>query len=136
MNEWFGTKELAGMTGLPGTARAIQIRAKNENWQSRPRAGRGGGCEYHISSLLADTQRAIRISQAKKAASQVSATPVGVDIREQLGHQRAHREASLVRYRKLSANLQRVIDARLELLDAARAFHAESGLPKGEAWAE
>lgn len=133
MNEWFTTQQLAGMSGLPGTERAIQIRAKNAGWQSRPRAV-GKGNEYHISSLPADTQRAIRISQAKTAASAAKAALPDLALCKDERLQR--REASLARYRKLSANLQRVIDARLELLDAARAFHATSGLPKGEAWAE
>lgn len=134
MSEWFTTQQLAGMIGLPGTERAIQIRAKNEAWQSRPRVGRGGGNEYHISSLPAETQRAIRISQAKVAASVVRNTSAIEDIRAQLEQQRAHREGSLARYRKLPAHVQRIIDARLEVLDAARQFHAQSGLPKGKAW--
>lgn len=75
MKEWFSTQELAGTAGLPGTERAIQIRAKKELWQSRPRSGRGGGNEYHIGSLPAETQRAIRISQAKKAAADVAPAP-------------------------------------------------------------
>ncbi|GAA4650808.1 DNA-binding protein [Kistimonas scapharcae] len=65
--EWFTAKELAGLPGLDGVARSVTRRAIRESWQSRPRKARGGGREYHIDSLPADTRRALRISQAKKA---------------------------------------------------------------------
>src|SRR5690606_23008207 len=132
MSEWFTSQQLVCLNGLPSSERGIRKKATAEGWTSRPRAV-GKGNEYHISSLPADTQRAIRISQAKTAASAVKAALPDLSLRKDERLQR--REASLARYRKLSANLQRVIDARLELLDAARAFHATSGLPKGEAWA-
>ncbi len=54
--EWFGAAELAGSPGMPGTERAIQIAAKKNDWLSRPRSGRGGGREYHVSSLPAVTR--------------------------------------------------------------------------------
>jgi putative transposase len=59
MKEWYSAKELAGLPGMPGTDRAIQIKAEKNNWPSRPRAGRGGGREYHISALPADTRIAL-----------------------------------------------------------------------------
>ena len=39
-------------------------RAQKENWQSRPRQGRGGGLEYHLSSLPLETQRALLIEHS------------------------------------------------------------------------
>jgi putative transposase len=54
--EWYSAKELCGMTGMPGTDRAIQLKAKRESWKSRKRQGRGGGMEYHISSFPAETR--------------------------------------------------------------------------------
>ncbi|HJW81990.1 MAG TPA: transposase domain-containing protein [Acidiferrobacterales bacterium] len=59
LKEWFSAAELAGLPGMPGTERAIQISAKKNGWQSRPRAGRGGGREYHISALPPNTQAAL-----------------------------------------------------------------------------
>ncbi len=57
--EWFATSELAGMNGMPKNVRNITIKANKEGWKSRPRNGRGGGLEYHLSSLPVETQAAL-----------------------------------------------------------------------------
>ncbi|MDO8837980.1 MAG: Mu transposase C-terminal domain-containing protein [Parvibaculum sp.] len=62
---WFSAQELAGL-GLPaiaGTERGVQLQATREGWQSRPREGRGGGREYHLTSL----PEAARIELALRA---------------------------------------------------------------------
>lgn len=51
MQEWFACIELLGIAGFPATEFRIREMAKREGWQSRPREGRGGGMEYHFSSL-------------------------------------------------------------------------------------
>ena len=60
---WFTAAELADLAlpGLPGTKRKVNERADKENWalqvddagvpRARPRKGRGGGLEFHISCL-------------------------------------------------------------------------------------
>ncbi len=57
--EWFTAKELAGMPGMPGTEQGVTKRAKAKSWPFRPRQGRGGGREYPLSCLPAETQRHI-----------------------------------------------------------------------------
>ncbi len=136
MTDWFSTQQLAGIAGLPSTAWGIVKKAESEAWQSRPRAGRGGGLEYHISSLPADSQRALRISQAKKAAAATKANPVIADLEAQAHEQQQRREQSLNRYKKLSANQKKKVDAKLSVLGAAERFHKASGLPKGKAYTE
>lgn len=61
--DWFTAAELAelALTGLPADKRAINRRARDENWLmrsnadgsmlARARAGRGGGVEFHVSLL-------------------------------------------------------------------------------------
>lgn len=61
--EWFTASELAelALPGLPGDKRSINRRADRERWPRRrgadgellvrPREGRGGGLEYHVSLL-------------------------------------------------------------------------------------
>jgi len=61
--EWFSLAELAelGLPGLPADKRSLSRRARDEHWQlrvdtsgtplSRPRVGRGGGTEFHLSLL-------------------------------------------------------------------------------------
>lgn len=55
---WFTAAEIAelDLTGLPATKRKINELAQDKRWalregMSRPRAGRGGGAEYHYSVL-------------------------------------------------------------------------------------
>lgn len=59
--EWYTARELAamGLTGMPSTERAIQLRAKREGWTCRKRQGRGGGVEYAITSLPREAQDAL-----------------------------------------------------------------------------
>ena len=55
--EWYRASELASIHGLPGTSRRVKSKAKGENWKCRPNKGRGGGWEYHISSLPWETRQ-------------------------------------------------------------------------------
>jgi putative transposase len=55
----FAASELAGLPGMPTTARRVLERAKREAWPSRARSARGGGSEYPISCLPAVTQAAL-----------------------------------------------------------------------------
>lgn len=48
---WWSAADLVGLPGLPGTVQNINAKAKREGWTSQARKARGGGCEYHISSL-------------------------------------------------------------------------------------
>lgn len=53
---WYSVQELLSLPGLPGSVRGIQKMADRQCWQSRKRVGRGGGREYHVSSLPPETQ--------------------------------------------------------------------------------
>ncbi|MBD2570022.1 Mu transposase C-terminal domain-containing protein [Anabaena lutea] len=61
---WIGTSELVGLPGLPGSKKGLIKKAQKENWQWRDRNQRGGGKEYHISSLPPQAQ-AYLLQQAK-----------------------------------------------------------------------
>ncbi len=70
----FSVSELAGLPGMPTTARRVLERAKREAWPARPRLGRGGGSEYPISCLPALTQAALaeKVLSAAPASSALS----------------------------------------------------------------
>lgn len=53
MNAYYTAQELAdlGLQLLPKTKMGVFKKAKKENWQSRPRTGKGGGLEYAFGSL-------------------------------------------------------------------------------------
>jgi hypothetical protein len=77
MQEWFSILELVGCTGLPKNRRAILYRANNEAWQSRERQGRGGGLEYHISSLPKETQQALAIKAVNERRQELAQSEAG-----------------------------------------------------------
>ncbi len=62
---WLASSELAGLPGMPSSQRSVLRRAQSENWQGRPRGGRGrSGLEYHVSSLPPETQQALAVNAA------------------------------------------------------------------------
>lgn len=83
--EWFTAAELAelALPGLPGDKRSINRRARDERWHlrndaqgapmTRPRAGRGGGTEFHIALLPA--QARIEMAQRGVSGEAVEAVP-------------------------------------------------------------
>jgi len=64
----YSAAELAAMKvpGMPGTIQGIGIRAKNEGWNTRRRAGRGGGNEFALASLPQAAQDFIRTAAARE----------------------------------------------------------------------
>jgi len=68
VKEWFSAAELAGLPGLPRAVQVINRNAQKKGWQARERQGRGGGREYHISSLPTEA----RVALAAKAAGQAT----------------------------------------------------------------
>ncbi|HFE39334.1 MAG TPA: hypothetical protein ENK06_13120 [Gammaproteobacteria bacterium] len=57
--EWFTASFIAGMPGVPKTESGVKRKAKKNGWESRRRAGKGGGIEYSINSLSELTQAAL-----------------------------------------------------------------------------
>ena len=63
MKEWWAVPELMSLPGMPSTPQGVRFKANTEQWQSRPRQGRGGGKEYHISSLPAETKTTLHFRE-------------------------------------------------------------------------
>lgn len=86
--EWFTSGELAelGLPGLPADKRSINRRAQEERWSMRhdsegellvrPRAGRGGGVEFHVSLLPG----AARLELSRRGLTGERPGPVAADI--------------------------------------------------------
>lgn len=60
IKEAYTAREIAERLGKG--ERAVQLAAKRENWQSRPRSGRGGGFEYPTITLPADVREKIALA--------------------------------------------------------------------------
>ncbi|MCX8574134.1 MULTISPECIES: DNA-binding protein [unclassified Gilliamella] len=64
MKEWFSSKELSSIAGMPTTIQGINRKARAEKWTARKRSGvRGKAVEYHIGSLPSDVKKALYIEE-------------------------------------------------------------------------
>ena len=52
----YTAKELAGLPGMPKSTKGIIEKATRDSWPSRPRQGKGGGREYLVDCLPAETR--------------------------------------------------------------------------------
>lgn len=69
--QWFSAKEIAIYTGE--TPQGINKKATNQQWKSQPRKGKGGGREYHMSSLPSETRQAIAANAMLQETEEVAA---------------------------------------------------------------
>jgi putative transposase len=51
MKKWHTAKDLAGLNGMPKTVQGVTYKAKNDHYIARFKRGRGGGHEFHLTSL-------------------------------------------------------------------------------------
>jgi len=137
MAEWFSASELAGLPGLPGSDRGIERRAIREAWLRQRRAGRGGGFEFHISSLPAETQAHLKGQRETTLIEQSPAAKAGaiegakLELKERIETEaaRARRLESLKKSASLNETAQRRIDAKLAILSALERYHQAGNLP-------
>ena len=78
---WFTARELAGLPGMPGTERAVQIRGKTD-WQGRKRNG-SKAIEYSLAVLPPETQAAIL---ARSVAESSVSLPVELCAQDVVQH--------------------------------------------------
>lgn len=95
--KWYSPAQLAKMNlpGLPGE-RAIQIKAKAEDWPKQ-KGGQGGGWVYPVSSLPAQAQKALMAKTLKDggALPAVKAAPIQTAPADLKDYQRQTWEARL-----------------------------------------
>ncbi|WP_029009367.1 transposase domain-containing protein [Azospirillum halopraeferens] len=118
MKEWYSAAELAGMAlpGLPGTESATIRRAKAKNWRSRPRGGRGGGLEYHVSALPSTAQITLTLAaKARTGAEAIPAEPAAAD--------RPDRDTLWGWYDAATEKKKAEAKRRLDILDAVEVLY-------------
>ena len=71
IKEAYTTKELATLLDMKVSSSVVR-RAQREQWQSRPRKGRGGGHEWLLSSMPEVTRIAIRTAEEQTALAECS----------------------------------------------------------------
>lgn len=118
MKEWLTSTEIAAarLPDLPQTRQGIELMIAQSGWrsteQARPRVGRGGGFEYHISLLPAAAQ--VRLRHAPDAAGWDEA--------------RARRNLLWSRFNSLSKAKKRVCEERLKVLNRVEQLVRDGGL--------
>jgi putative transposase len=116
--EWFTAAELATEIAplptkdVPRTERGIRAMAQREQWRSRSREGRGGGQEYHLSSLPLTLQAALVVKQNVSASTPTPA-PVA-----------ASPEALWSHWERLPATVKAEAQGRLATLTAVECLTA------------
>ncbi|SDH96668.1 DNA-binding protein, partial [Roseospirillum parvum] len=112
--EWFTAAELADLSlpTLPGTERNIRARATREGWQHRERQGRGGGREFHISSLPSAAKAKLVMASAPASA------PAGGPTKAQMSRTDAWRW-----YDGLPDKKKNTAEWRLSVLNAVLALY-------------
>lgn len=75
MKAWFSASEIAGLPGITKSIFRIKRRAASEGWKFRTRQAKGGGFEYHISSLPPETQAALVKLNAAQEQPIINITP-------------------------------------------------------------
>ncbi|MBW7968145.1 DDE-type integrase/transposase/recombinase [Bradyrhizobium sp. BR 10289] len=103
----------AQLPGLSTAERAIKRMAEKKGWQSRPRAGRGGGLEYALDSLPAE-------ARAAYVAKHIEAVEIPAAMAREAA---AEPEAASVTGGAANAR-----DARLALLGQADRIAREAGI--------
>lgn len=76
VKEWFSAAEIAGLPGLPETKSGVLFKIERERWTGRKRQGRGGGREYHITSLPPATQAHLLLRDHAKPTAQTKPAPI------------------------------------------------------------
>jgi len=132
IKKWFSSKELAGMPGLATTNQNVTARAKREGWEKQRRKGRGGGWEYHLSSLPKETEQHLRHQHyLNHIHDTVNSNPLyadmimpGVKTREKLAEGEVERfkahERSLAEFAKIPKDDKRkkIARARMWILES------------------
>lgn len=77
LNDAYGTNECSQILGI--AVKNVLKRAVRENWQSRPRHGRGGGREWLVSSMPEATRLALAARSVPTAPAAMTPTPSNPD---------------------------------------------------------
>lgn len=133
--QWLTAKELAGQPGMPSSHSAVVRRAKRDDWESRPRTGKGGGREYAFGSLPVETQAALLKAHSPDSPAKASRrqAPAGPLDRESLWSSFERKPQGLKdeAARRLQAlqGVERLVDGgakRTEAIQQTAAVYGES----------
>lgn len=131
----FSNKEISGILGI--TERAVQVRAKNENWKTALGRVRGGRRHLYPLAMLPDEIRSMVIA-AKSGISKEAVSWTGFvrgrqaaeEAREAAAIRRKAKADGLAAYNGLPLERQAEADAKFDILKLRDAFILAANLPK------
>lgn len=146
LREWFSLAELAELRlpGLPADKRGIGRRAREERWTlrtadgtplSRPRVGRGGGTEFHLSLLPG----VARVELARRGIGPQAGQPVeveraGLDMWRWFDGQSAKTKAEAARRLAVLDNLALLESAGMTRSAALSEVAGQHGVGRSTLW--
>jgi len=134
--QYYPAKELAGLPGMPKTESAVIRKAKRDGWSSRDRSGRGGGREYALSSLPAETRAYLarqHVNDRRESTRSIPAVPDSLPSpADRKANRLAARAQSLATFDRLPEWQQRGGKAKLAIIRAFEDFLPVTGLVKTE----
>jgi len=130
MKEWCRAADLAGLPGMPSRSGDVPRLMKRLGVESREKQGQGGGMEYMVSALPAETRAAIAAALTSEAAKAGRHEGRKLQLAKTITQEAAHnrRLSGLKQSLHQPVNGQRRIDAKLQILSTFEQFHKTSGL--------
>ncbi|BDV42406.1 transposase [Geotalea uraniireducens] len=137
MKSHYTAKELAGLPGMPQTERGVQRMADREIWPWRKRSGRGGGKEYALASLPAETRQALATTNTRVGydsptvqAADAYATQMQLSAEEKERQRQNARTQSLATFDRLPEWKKQGARAKLAIIQACDHYISRHGLAK------
>lgn len=130
---WLAAPDLAGLPGMPASARSVLRRALAEHWTTRPRAGRGRtGSEYLVTDLPEATQQALAAQAACAVRPAAAALRAGVALSQAEQAQAcANAMARWGQHLERTGGFDPSRNPRLDLFQRFEAYHRARG---GAVW--
>lgn len=121
MRDWYSIAELVGLPGLPSSTRGIQKVASRSGWLSRERDGRGGGREYHVSTMPPKTRVAITARSLRDEQG-----PLAAPVDREGTAERTIKAKSLAEFTRLPEDKRKRAEARLAVVHALTHFETSA----------
>lgn len=136
MKEWYAARELVGLGGLPNHATNVTRQAKKENWECRPQEGvKGGGFEYHLSSLPLETQKQLKLRSALAEVEAMwekqKAKEPTLDLAKRLNEATDAAREKAKKKTEAVLQVQAMLDAKVNLLEALNVVAEQKSVSKG-----
>ncbi|QLG90904.1 transposase [Pseudomonas yamanorum] len=130
MRNWYSAQELAGLPGLPGTARNVKAMAAREHWEGQTRLG-SKAVEYAFAMLPKITQAALIAASVREAEPQsvVVSKPISIK-RDSISASRLYEDQRSVMTARLA--FVREIERMSQTISQQRAIDSLVALAKAD----